>query len=106
VVNEDGVLATVYIQEVSVLRTDTELSLPGILVDERFDAAGGQLVDNSGVTIKFNTSSFEDIYYSSTGSTIMVNKDGRYMITFRVTLEMTGGNNRSASEYYLLNNGT
>jgi hypothetical protein len=72
---------------------------------ERFDAVGGQLVDANGVTVKLNTSSFEDTYYSSTDSTIMVDKDGRYKITYRVTLEMGSGNNRSTAEHYLLNNG-
>ncbi|MGB1039173.1 MAG: hypothetical protein ACPGYY_11055, partial [Bacteroidia bacterium] len=73
---------------------------------EMYDDAGSQEINYSGQRIKFGALEFEDSYYSHTDSSITVKRDGRYKITYRVTLEMTGNNNRSTAEHYLLNNDT
>ncbi|MGB0871449.1 MAG: hypothetical protein ACPGSD_17805 [Flavobacteriales bacterium] len=72
------------------------------------DNAGGQLLTGSyqnlsmGASIDLNTAT--DHYVASSGG-IQVLKGGLYRITYRVTTEMTSGNNRSGAEYKLVRNG-
>lgn len=76
---------------------------------EIYDVTGGVSVNTNVSAIHFTTGGIVDPGYTTTDSTIVVAKAGRYKITYRVTLEMiagpvTSGGNRSEAEFNIFNN--
>ena len=71
---------------------------------EIYDVSGGYALTGSFTVIPFGTNGIVDNNYTAANDRITVAKTGRYKITYRVSVEMVGGNNRSESEFQLTRN--
>ena len=76
-----------------------------------YDAAGVVEITSAGIIIAFDTANTateitesEHYGYSLTTASITIKKPGTYKVTYRVTVEITSGTNRSGTEYILLKN--
>jgi hypothetical protein len=69
---------------------------------EIYDAAGAQAIGNTFTNINLGTTSVADAGYTIGANSITIPSDGRYRVTYRVTLERAAGNNRTEAEHQLL----
>ena len=101
------------IDSISHLRIDTLSVYQGNFVSkvalantmaEIYDVAGGDILLDVFAVLPFGNIGIVDANYTTSANSITVTKTGRYRVTYRITVEMTDGNNRSESEYQLTNN--
>ncbi|MEN8958267.1 MAG: hypothetical protein ABF242_10645, partial [Flavobacteriales bacterium] len=96
------------VDSLSHLRTDTlsihqgnsvsKVALANTMA-EIFDVSGGFTLTNTHANITLATAGIVDANYSTTTNSITVTNGGRYKISYRVTTDMNGGNNRTETEY-------
>lgn len=78
------------------------------LMAETYLATGSQAISDTFTTINFGTPGIVDTEnFTTTINTINITQPGIYKITYRVSLEFaTNSNNRTESEFQLINGGT
>lgn len=71
---------------------------------EAYDNTGGTSIDSGWTDVPLDTERIEDSAFTHTGSSaeVTINESGTYLIIGRVTIEQTGGNNRSDAEIRLM----
>jgi len=73
---------------------------------EIYDVVGGFTLTNTYSDITLGTPGIVDANYTTTNNSITVTNAGRYKITYRITTDMTSGNNRTGTEYRATVNNT
>ena len=107
-------LAFISIANAQIIAIDNKGTIQTILKPTTamlYDAAGVVEITSAGIIIAFDTANTateitesEHYGYSLTTASITIKKPGTYKVTYRVTVEITSGTNRSGTEYILLKN--